>query len=321
MSRGRDANRPRSIPTAGYLDVLSRCWARLGPLKLGLIAAGIAFYGLLALFPAITAAVALTGIAVDPGLLADRSEWLLSAVPASAAELISAQIAEVAGAEEGALTLAAIVSVLIALWSASNGTGSMVQGLTSVYEEEETRGFVKLKLLNIALTVALILGLAVAVIVVAAIPAGLEWVGAGETLQTLANWLRWPIMFALGLLGISVLFRFGPDRRNALWRWVTPGAALGCVLWVLATLGFSFYIQNFGSYNETFGTLAGVIVLLTWLWISAFVILLGALFDAELEAQTRRDSTVGKERPAGQRGAFKADNIGRARGEAEAEKT
>lgn len=313
MTRGRDAEHPLAMPTSGWLDILSRSFSRIGPLNLTLVAAGVAFYGLLALFPAITAAVALVGIAIDPAMLAERADWLIAAVPGAAGELISNQLTEVAGAAEGSLTLAAVAALLVALWSASNGTGSMVQGLTLIYEEEETRGFVKLKLVNIALTVALIVGLAVAVLIVAAIPAALAFLGAAPFLTDLASWLRWPAMFVVGLIGIAALFRFGPDRRDAKWRWLTPGAAVGCALWVAGTFGFSFYVQNFANYNETFGTLAGVIVLLTWLWLSAFVVLLAALLDAEIEAQTARDSTVGPDRPRGARGATKADQIGRAR--------
>ena len=315
MSRGRDAKTPANLPPAGWLDILARCAGRIGSLNIGLIAAGIAFYGLLSLFPTITAGVALVGLFYDPAVLVDRADWLLSAVPASAEDLITRQLYEVAGAERGSLTFTAVFSLLVAHWSASNATGSLVQGLNVINEEDETSCFFKLRLITIGLTIFLIFGLALSLVIVAAIPAGLAFFGAGTGLTDSALLLRWPMMFLIGAVGIAALFRYGPDRRNARWRWLTPGAVLGCALWVAGTYGFSFYAQAFGSYNETFGTLAGVIVLLTWFWLSAFVILIGALLDAEMEAQTAHDSTVGPERPMGERGATKADTLGRLRGE------
>ncbi|MEL6801625.1 MAG: YihY/virulence factor BrkB family protein [Pseudomonadota bacterium] len=314
MARGRDANSPMTLGHTGWLDVAMRVWNRLGTLHIGLLAAGVAFYGLLSLFPAITAGVAITGLVFDPANLVDQAQWLLSVLPPSAADLIERQLSEVAGAEQGALGLAALISLAIALWSSSNATGSLVQGLNVIYEEEDTRGFVKTRLLIIGLTVAMIIGLALAIAVVAAIPATLALMGAGPAIIDAALFLRWPLMFILGAVGIAALYRYGPDRRHARWRWLTPGAFIGCTLWVAGTVAFSTYVQSFANYNETFGALTGVIVLLTWFWLSAFVVLLGAQLDAELEAQTARDSTVGKERPMGQRGAVKADTVGQARG-------
>ena len=321
MSRGREAATPTAIGKTGLLDVGARVWERLGTLHIGLLAAGVAFYGLLSLFPTITAGIAIVGLVFDPASLVDQAQWLLSLLPPSAADLIEGQISEVAGAEEGALGLAALVSLVIALWSSSNAMGSLVQGLNVIYDERDTRSFVRSRLLIIGLTIAMILGLAFMVVVVAAIPAILAIMGAGDFAKETALILRWPLMFAVGAAGIAALYRYGPDRRHARWRWLTPGAVIGCALWVAGTLAFSMYVQSFGNYNETFGALAGVIVLLTWLWLSAFVILVGAQVDAELEAQTARDSTVGEERPMGERGAVKADTLGEARGDEEATET
>lgn len=319
MTRGRKATTPTALPAAGWLDILARMFGKIGTLNIGLIAAGIAFYGLLSIFPAITAGVALVGLVFDPAALLDRAQWLLAAVPPSAASLITNQLSEVAGAQEGSLSLAAGFSLVVALWSASNATASMVQGLTVIYEEEESRGFIHLKLITIAMTVLLMTGLAVSLVIVAAIPTALKFLGGAPIWEEAALLLRWPVMFFIGVIGLAALFRYGPDRRHARWRWVTPGAVLACGLWVAGTYGFSFYVQTFDSYNETFGTLAGVIILLTWFWLSSFVVLLGALLDAEMEAQTAKDSTVGPDRPMGERGATKADTLGPRRGQAPAE--
>ncbi|MEL6646184.1 MAG: YihY/virulence factor BrkB family protein [Pseudomonadota bacterium] len=319
MRRGRDATRPTDISFSGWLDILARLVARLGSSHIALISAGVAFYGLLSLFPTITAGVALIGIFYDPETLITEADWLFTILPEAAGQLITQQLREVAGTAQGSLEFAAILSLAIALWSSSNATGSLIQGLGVIYEEEDRRGFLIGRLFVIVLTVCLIIGLALTLVIIAAIPAAFTLIGAGSLITDLAFTLRWPIMFALGVVGITLLYRYGPDRRNARVRWLTPGAVLACLLWVSGTVAFSIYVQSFGNYNETFGTLAGVIILLTWMWLSAFVVLLGALFDAELEAQTAKDTTVGRDRPMGQRGAVKADTLGDARNAASEE--
>lgn len=315
MARGREARSPVGMTSTGWLDILARVWTRMGTTNLGLLAAGVAFYGLLSVFPAITAGIALIGLAFDPAPLLEQSQWLLRMLPAEASRIIESQLASVADADQSALGIAALVSVGIALWSASNATASLIQGLNVIYEEQDERGFVVTRLITIALTLALIFGLALSITIIAAIPAALSFAISGSNAADVALLLRWPFLFAVGAAGIAVLYRFGPDRRNARWRWISPGSVLACLLWVAGTFAFSFYVQSFASYNETFGTLAGAIILLTWLWLSSFVVLLGALLDAELEAQTAEDSTVGSDRPMGERGATKADNLGKARGE------
>lgn len=315
MTRGRTAETPGSIPRAGWLDIATRVWNRMGAIHVGLLAAGVAFYGLLSLFPAITASVAVLGLIFEPARILELSQWLLATLPEAAGELIEGQLTEVSAAGNGSLGLAALLSTAIALWSASKAMDSLVQGMNVIYEEEDQRGFVKTKLVTLGLTFSLILGLGILFAIIAAVPAVLSFFGATEGWTDAALLLRWPAAFLIGVIGISLLYRYGPDRRLAKWRWITPGAALGCTLWVAGTFGFSAYVQSFGSYNETFGTLAGVIVLLTWMWLSAYVLFLGAELDAEMEAQTRRDSTVGPDRPMGRRGAQKADTLGPARGE------
>ena len=307
MSRGRDARSPYQIPPTGLLDTAARVAKRLGTVPLGLLAAGVAFYGLFSLFPAITAGVALTGLVYDPEILVAESQWLLEALPPSASDLIERQLEGVAGTQGGSLGLAAIVSLAIALWSSSNATASLVQGLNVIYEEEDKRGFLATRLLVITLTLAIIFGLALAVAIVAALPAWMVLAGAGTALADTVLFVRWPLMFVLGVFGIAALYRFGPDRRAARWNWLGPGAILAGALWVGGTFGFSYYVQSFGNYNETFGALAGVVILLTWFWLSAFVILLGAELNAEIEHQTARDTTTGEDRRKGERGAKKAD--------------
>lgn len=315
MSRGRSALRPTRIPFKGMLDVLVRMWHRQAHLNLGLIAAGIAFYGLLSLFPGITAAVAFAGTFLDPEMLVENSDEITTLLPDAARTIVMGQLRDVANADSSTLSFAALFSLGIALYSASKAVANFIAGLNFIYEEKETRNFFLVKALTIVLTAFLIIGLLTAIIVVAAIPVVAAIVGDFGLVDDLVMFLRWPFLFLMGAFGIAVLYRLGPNRRSARWRWLTPGAFIACALWVSGSFGFSLYVQSFGSYNETFGALGGVIILLTWLWLSAFIVLLGALLDAELEAQTERDSTIGEDRPMGERGAVKADNLGPARGE------
>ena len=315
MTRGRLAQRPTHIPMKGVLDVLVRMWHKQTHLNLGLIAAGIAFYGLLSLFPGITAAVAFAGTFLNPEMLVQNTEDITAILPEAAETIIMGQLRDVANADSSTLSFAALFSLAIALYSASKAVANFISGLNVIYEEKETRNFFLVKGLTILLTVFLIVGLLIAVIVVAAIPVIAAILGDFGIVDDLVMLLRWPFLFIMGALGIAVLYRLGPNRRSAKWRWLTPGAFFACALWVAGSFGFSLYVQSFGSYNETFGALGGVIILLTWLWLSAFIVLLGALLDAELEAQTKGDSTVGDDRPMGERGAVKADTLGASIGE------
>lgn len=310
MSRGRGAISPLRIPARGWLDIGWRIWLRLSKHRLSLIAAGVAFYGLLSLFPAITASVAIVGLMFDASMLLERSQFLLEALPTEAAEMIATQIATVANARTDTLGWTAVLAATLALWSASKAVGSVVQGLNIINNEQEDRNFIWLKAVTLGLTLTLIVVLALAVLIVAAIPISLVYVGVHPDLADLALVLRWPAMFGIGVLATATLYRYGPSRKAAKWRWLSPGAVVACAMWVAGSFGFSIYVDTFGTYNETFGTLAGVVILLTWLWLSAFVVLLGAQLDAEIEAQTARDTTVGPTQPMGQRGAFKADHLG-----------
>ena len=310
MSRGRTARTPFQIPARGMVDVVIRIYTTMIEDNLGLLAAGIAFYGLLSLFPAITAGVALAGIVTDPSFLVDISTSISSVLPSAAAEILMGQLTSVVTTSNETLGWAALLAIGLALYSASKAMANLIIGLNVINGEKERRNFVKLKALNVVMTLCLIIGILVSVGIVAAMPTAAALISKNAHFTSFILVLRWPMLFIVGVFGIAMLYRYGPSRRKPRWRWVTPGAAVACLLWVGGSVGFSRYVQDFGSYNETFGTLGGVIVLLTWLWLSAYIVLLGATLDAEMEAQTRRDTTVGAERPMGERGAVKADTLG-----------
>ncbi len=311
MTRGRHADRPTDIPTSGWKDVLRRVKDRIGKNHVGLIAAGVAFYGLLALFPAITALMALAGLVLEPPEVIAQIESLATLIPEQAADIIMTQGVAVVGTQKGGLGLTMILGFGLALYSASKGVGSLMEGLNIAYDEDEKRGFIKLTLARLGLTLLLIIGLVTGLGGTLAVPAVLSFVELPGGLETVLGLVRWVILGGLALGGLAALYRWGPSRENARWRWLTPGTVVACALWLVGSLGFSIYVGNFGSYNETFGAMAGVIVLLMWLWLSAYVVLMGAALNSEIEAQTARDTTTGPDTPMGARGAEKADRLGK----------
>ncbi len=310
MARGRHAETPTEIPATGWKDIALRVKDEIAADHVGLIAAGVAFYGLLALFPAITAAMAIAGILTEPQGIVDQLERIGQLMPEQAADIIIGQATQVAGSSEGGLGLAAVGGILLAIYSASKGMASLIEGMNVAYDEDETRGFVKLTLLRLGLTLFLIVGFLLGIGVAMVLPAVLGNVGLGPVVEWGARLASWAILVLLTVFGLAVLYRYGPARDDPEWQWVTPGAMLATLLWVVGSVGFAFYVGNFASYNETFGTLGGVIVLLMWLWLSAYIVLLGAEVDSEMEAQTRADTTTGPEEPMGRRGAIKADRLG-----------
>lgn len=314
MVRGRSAETPTGVPAAGWKDIAFRLKDEIAEDRVGLIAAGVAFYGLLALFPAITALIAISGLLVEPSAIVEQLRGLSGIVPEEVIAIVTKQASAVAGSREGGLSLAAIIGVLFTLYSASKGMASLIEGVNVAYDEQEKRGFVRLKLVTFALTIFLMIGLLVALLAMLGLPAALALVDLGPVIEALAATGLWIGLLALTMFGLSVLYRYAPSRDEPEWKWASVGAVVGCLVWLIASAGFAFYVSNFGSYNESFGTLAGAIVLLMWFWISAFIILVGAELNAELEAQTRVDTTQGRDVPMGERDAVKADTLGEAAG-------
>ena len=313
MARGREARTPTAIPKAGWLDILWRMKSRMAEERVSLLAAGVAFYALLALFPAIAALLAIGGLALDPPQIVDQITKFAGVVPEDVLSIIRDQATAVTGASDSGLGWTLAFSVGLALWSASRGMASLVQALNAVYQEREKRGFFTLNIQIVGLTLLLILGFLIGIAAIVGLPTLLAVVNLGPTGEMVVGALRWVLLIAMTMVGLGVIFRFGPSRTNARWRWLSIGAVVGCALWIVASVAFTFYVSQFSTYNESFGTLAGVVVLILWLWISAFVIILGAQLNAEIEAQTERDTTVGPPEPMGERGAYKADHLGESR--------
>ena len=276
-----------------------------------LIAAGIAFFGLLALFPGIATLLSLAGFLFDSAIVLRQVEALQGVAPEEPIVLLRDQVralADQASAEAG-LTVA--VSLLVSLFWASRGVDNLVEGINVAYGELETRNIFKRNAVSLSLTVVLTALALTALSLSLAVPWLAERIGLAGAADLIVRWGRWPMLLLLTLGFLSVVYRYAPARRPARWRWVTPGAVLAATGWFLASIAFSFYVRNFGAYNPTYGALAGVVILLLWMWLTSFVVLLGAHLDAEMEHQTRLDTTRGPTRPLGRRNAHMADTVGR----------
>ncbi len=306
---GEEAERPADIPARGWFQVLKRAFAESKRDNVSMLAAGLAYFAFLALFPALIAAVLLYGLLADPADVQRQVDSLSSALPADAASLLTEQMTSIASTSTGALGIGLIISVLGALWSVSGGVSNLINAVNVCYDEEESRGFFKLRGLSLLLTVGAILFMGIAVALVAVAPAVFDALSLGIVGTVLLQIGRWALLVILVIAGLAVVYRLAPDRDAPKFRWVSVGALVATVIWVAASVGFSFYVDNFGSYGKTYGALAGVIVLLLWLFISAYIVLLGAEINAETEQQTARDTTKGEDRPMGQRDAVKADSM------------
>jgi membrane protein len=312
-ARGRHADSPTDIPAKGWMDIAWRVYAEINDDRILAVAAGVTFYALLALFPAIGAFVSIYGLFADPGTINDHLASLGGFLPGGAIDVIGEQVKRITGKGTGTLGLALVSGLAISLWSANAGMKAIFDALNVAYGEREKRGFVRLNLQSLAFTLGALVFLAVAITVVVGVPVILKFVGMGKFGEWLI-WLgRWPAMFVIILLALAVLYRYGPSRDTPKWRWVTPGSILAALGWMAFSMLFSWYVGSFGNYNETYGSLGAAIGFLTWVWLSTTIVLVGAELNAEIEHQTKHDTTKGPPQPLGARGAKMADTVGAAR--------
>lgn len=307
--RGRLAEWPWKIPPRGWKDVALRVKDEWGHDHVGMAAAAVAFYSFLALIPAMAALVSILGLVArgeDPEEVIDD---LFGALPPEARELMAGQLDSISSSSSGTLSFGLIVALVLSIFTASGAMSQIINTINIVYDEQETRGWIRRKLIAIALTLGAIIFVAAAVFSVVALPGLIDKTGLDIATRRLLGILIWPGLGIGFMLALAVLYRVCPDRRPARWRWVSVGSVLALVAWIAVTLGFRIYVSNFGSYNETYGSLAGVIVSLLWLWLTAVIVLMAAEVNAELEHQTAQDTTIGGEQPMGRRGAVKADSV------------
>lgn len=308
--RGRRAGKPKQIPGPGWLDIFWRVRKQIADDRVGMLAAGIAFYALLSLFPAIAAVISLWALAFDPAEMASQIGELSRFMPPGGARLINEQAREVSENTDTGLSLTALFGLAVAMFLASKGVRGLMVGLNVVYGEEDQRGLLQRTLVVAVLTLGLIVMSLAATIFVALYSLAVGWLALGGPLVTLIKWLRWPALVPLMMFVIAVLYRYAPYRRSPRWEWVSMGTVTATLLWLLGSAGLSLYVGRIANMDELYGSLGAVVVLMLWFWLSSYVVLLGAEINAEMERQTRSDTTVGEPRPMGERGAYAADTLG-----------
>jgi membrane protein len=307
---GRQADKPTDIPTRGWRDVLVRVKSEAKEDHVTLLSAGVAFYSLLALVPGLVALISIYGLVAKPSTVRSQVVSSLSAAPREVRDLVASQLASIASSSGGAKGITAVVGIILALWSASAGVGHVMDALNVTYDEEEQRSFIRRKAIALMFTIGAVLFFVIAFAVIAIMPAALADTGLGVVGRILANVLRWVILFGGMIVGLAILYRYAPDRDEPRWRWASPGAIVAAVLWTIGSIAFSIYTANFGKYNETYGSLAAIVVVMLWLFLTALAVLLGGEVNSELERQTAKDTTEGPPDALGARGAYAADTVG-----------
>jgi membrane protein len=305
--RGRGADSPEEIPGSGWKDILLRVRTQARDDNIPLLSAGVAFYAMLSLFPALIAMISIYGLVAEPKTARAQVQRLADIMPAQAREVLTGQLEALTQSAGRGLSLGAVLGILVALWAASAGMKAMIDGINVAYDQTETRKFFRLRGLALLLTLGAILTMAVAIGIIVVLPVVTDLLGpVGRVLLAVA---RWPLLAGLMLLGLGVLYRFAPNRSDARWRWVTVGSVVATVLWLIGSGLFSLYVDRFANYNRTYGVLGAVVVLLMWLYLSSFVVLLGAELNNAMELRTKRDSTTGPPRPMEERDAMAADHV------------
>ena len=312
-ARGREAGTPKDIPARGWKDILLRVKDQIRKDRLSIVAAGVAFYALLAVFPGLIALVAVYGLAFDPQQVQEHVRVLSGVLPPEAADVLLGQLSDLTSTDTTALGIGAIGGVLLALWSASAGMRTLMEALNVAYNEEERRGMLRFYGTALLLTLAAIFGTIVAIGLVIGLPVVLKFLGLDTALSWLISIAAWPILIVTMLLGLAIVYRYAPSRDKPRWRWVSWGAVVATLLWIVGSVAFSVYVTRFGNYNETYGSVGAIVILLMWFLLSSYAVLIGAELNAEMERQTRKDTTAGANQPMGARGAHAADTLGESR--------
>lgn len=309
LAIGRLANAPASIPWRGWKQVLRRTLAEMISDRMSLAAAGCAFWATLALFPALSTLISVYGLAFDPATVEPQMQVLARLLPPAAFSLIGARVHQLVSQPPGTLTFSLVLSFLIALYSATTGTKSILAALNLAYEETEARSIVRYQLTALGMTLCAVLAAVVGIAVLVLLPLALNFLELPGNQKVLAQLASLGVLLVFVVLALSLLYRFGPSRSRAAWRWVTPGSLVATLMWFLASAAFSYYVGNWASYDATYGPLGAVAGVMMWFWVTVYAVLLGAELNSELELQTARDSTDGPPRPPGQRGAYVADHV------------
>ena len=303
--RGRRAEHPGDVPATGWWAILQRVVRELGEDRADLLAAGVAFYGLLSLVPLLAAGVSLFALAWDPEQVTRHAEtW--SFIPPAARELVVHQVERVAATSTRRLNLSLIGSLAVALWSGNRAALALLSACSAAYDEPP-RGWLSARLQSLLFTAGAVVFLLISLAALVVLPAAFAALDLHGLWATSVWILRWPVLVIMMLVALAVIYRHGPNRSAPRWRWVTPGSVVATAVWLVASGGLTVYASRFSDFNRTYGSLGAVALLLLWLWASAYAVLLGAELNAELEHETLEDTTQPPDQPLGERGAFVAD--------------
>ena len=305
---------PTQIPAKGWKDIAWRVYDGIQNDRVLLVASGVTFYALLALFPATAALVSLYGLFSDASTINEHLRLVSGFLPQGALEVIGDQVKRIASKGQATLGFAFLGTLALSLWGANAGTKSVFDALNIIYKEREKRSFIQLTLRSLMFTVGAVVLILIAITGIVAVPLALKLLGIPDRSGTaLLTMLRWPLLYVVVLFALACLYRYGPSRTHPQWKWVTWGSAIAGGVWIVGSLVLSWYVANFGTYNVTYGSLGAVIGFMVWMWLSTIIVLMGGEINAEMEHQTARDTTEGHRKPMGARGAKMADEIGEAR--------
>lgn len=308
--RGRQANSPSEIPSKGWKDTLIRVKDGLKNDHISMISGAMAYYALFAFVPAISSIVLIYAWISDPREISQHLAQASQFIPKELQQILNIQLGTLAGQASSKLGIGAIFSLFLALWGASRASKAIMEAMSIIYKEDDSRSFIKKSGVAFGITLLAVLLSILALGVIVIIPTITNLFNLGSLFEIGVTAVSWLILLFLFSFFLSIAYRFGPDRRLAKWKWVSTGAFTAAILWAIVSALFSWYAKEFGNFNKTYGSLGAMIVLMTWFYLSSFVILLGGEINAELEHQTKKDSTKGKEKPIGQRNATMADTVG-----------
>jgi membrane protein len=308
--RGRDAISPWAIPFAGWKEIAGRTWRQTWIDNVGLVAAGVAFYGFLALVPLLGLIVMAYGLVAEPQTVVSNMQSLTGILPPNVAMFIGEQLLGAVDTAKETKGLGVLLALGFAFYGGSNGAGAIITALNIAYQEKEKRSLTRFYLIALLMTLAAVAFALLALAATTAIALLEELLpeASGFTVA-LSKGVAYVVLLCSAAAVAATLYRYAPSRENARWEWITPGSLFTAVTWVLFTLGFGYYVTSVANYNATYGSLGAVIALLTWMYLSAYVFVIGAELNSEIEHQTAQDSTTGEPQPMGERGAWAADNV------------
>lgn len=309
MKNRHDVDSPTAIRIKDWRAILLRVAGRIGADNVGLLSAGIAFYAFLSIFPAIAAGLMIWGLFTDMTSLGSQLQSISDFAPQAAFDLIAAQMVVIANQDDGGLTLGLLISAVLALWGANGAMSALVQAMNMAYHEKEKRNFFHVTALTLGFTFCGIIFAAMSLAAIAAVPPILKALYLGAFMDAVIGTVRWLLIIGLFMVACAMIYRIAPSRTSARWRWIIPGAITAGLIWLVASVAFSAYVENFNAYNATFGSLGAVAALLMWFWLSAYAICVGAELNSQLELFTTRDTTIDSPAKPGQRGAYVADHI------------